>query len=201
MRDSVVCVDLDHTLIEYVTPFWTVVSQLLQVENPGPPKEHDVTVAYPGEFARLCMCLFKSDWYMNETAKPIPYTSSFLSWLKDRGNTVIVVTARMPEVRQGTHGMLFDHFENLIDEVRFVDIYKDKSHLVRELGCDLWIDDKYDDTKRVMDLGIPSVLVNRPWNKHNRHIPYVNNIVQVIENWRSILRGGKEYGERIKGQR
>ncbi len=65
-------------------------------------------------------------------------------------------------------------------------LHADKSEICKQLGLDFLIEDSLRNAVEVMEAGIPTTLISRPWNKQELLPPYLrrtrwSNIQQVIK--------------------
>lgn len=100
---------------------------------------------------------------------------------KDVGHSIIIITARAPEIREGTRQMVSRLFP-MIDKLLFVGIDESKRDLMVSEKLDMWIDDAPHGIQQALDLGIkPYLIHNKYTKKYNSNILGLDvNPVKVI---------------------
>ncbi|NCN51752.1 hypothetical protein GW931_01955 [archaeon] len=96
------------------------------------------------------------------------------------------ITARPPSRKELTQEFFLNHF-GLKEKIYFLggassSNLKTKGEMGNFLGIDLMIDDHLTNLKSCLNYGIPSFLMDRPWNKEEE----IKGIKRV-KNWREIL--------------
>jgi len=96
------------------------------------------------------------------------------------------ITARPPKRKSSTKEFFSTHFGNagklyFLGDSSFPQL-KNKGEVCKYLGIDLMIDDSLENLKSCLSLGIPSFLIDRPWNNFEE----IEGIKRV-KNWEEIL--------------
>jgi uncharacterized HAD superfamily protein len=84
-----------------------------------------------------------------------------------QGYRLVVVTARKPDHSRQTADLIERLFPNLIADVCFVGLHREKLPTLRAIGASVFVEDHPRHFQEAADAGIPSILFgDHPWNRH-----------------------------------
>ncbi len=121
-----------------------------------------------------------------------------LTWLKQQGYELVIVTAREDILVDVTNVWLEEHFDGLFTDIRYAgvwdknsDYFATKAELCMNLGVDFLIDDQLTHCSEAAKCGVVSLLYgDYPWNKSQHNLP--RGVERVLD-WTAV----KEFfGER-----
>lgn len=130
-----------------------------------------------------------SDFYQSQGHKdilPIKDAVEVVKNLKDECK-LYIVTARHEEIRGETLGLVEKHFPNIFEDVYFTNQYSDtgvkrtKGEICREIGVEIFVDDSVHNAHNIIDVGIPVLLFDTPWNQVE-----VNEPIKRVFSWKEI---------------
>jgi len=85
---------------------------------------------------------------------------------------LVIITARSEEVRPQTEQWIAQHLPPVFDSVHFLGLYskngsskKTKGDICKELGLDVFIDDSIEFASTCDAMGIPTLILDAPWNR------------------------------------
>lgn len=119
---------------------------------------------------------------------PVPGSQEVLSeWVKE--HQLIIITARPDVLVKQTNNWIEKYFPFEFKEVIFTGQFGSnhkgkklkKSDLCLELGIDVMIEDSPMHAENIANIGIPSVLLDHPWNQN-----YDNSLVTRVNKWEEI---------------
>lgn len=90
-----------------------------------------------------------------------------LKAMKDAGNSIVVVTARNPDLKECSKTMIQRDFGGLIDKVYVVGLDQNKTPLLKKIGVELWIDDAPHQVLDTHEAGIKTVMISNDATKYN----------------------------------
>lgn len=90
-----------------------------------------------------------------------------LKAMKDAGNSIVVVTARNPDLKECSETMIQRDFGGLIDKVYVVGLDQNKTPLLKKIGVELWIDDAPHQVLATHEAGIKTVMISNDATKYN----------------------------------
>jgi phosphoglycolate phosphatase-like HAD superfamily hydrolase len=108
---------------------------------------------------------------------PLEGVKETLKAMRDAGNQIVVVTARIPELDECSRAMLRRDFEGLIDEVFVVGLDQNKTPLLKDIGVGLWIDDAPHQVLSTKKAGIKTVMISNNSTKYNWHVRMERGII------------------------
>ena len=94
------------------------------------------------------------------------------------------------------HALTLDFFKNhglVPDDLQVLDLHESKLDVIRRYGnVALCVDDHAGHVDSFVKAGFPSLLVDRPWNRHFHHFDRVFDLQDVIQRipFRSMDMGG-----------
>ncbi len=159
--------DLDYTLGTPRVDFWKLAAENLGLKDVEPFTKWGFP-EYPDALAEECNRLFKMNWYMNDLLYFNVQASHVVSQLCMAGHEVFVITARVPEVREGTEARIRRTFGNMISRVLYADPNYSKMAEFLENKLDVWVDDKQKDLHVAAERNIKVIGMKQPWNR----LPY-----------------------------
>lgn len=131
----VICVDLDGVLIGL---------KAISLASDGVLGESDATdykmTCFSEELRQAIFSHFHNPKTMCEDVKVLEGVIETLSEWVYQGHKVYIVTARSEVIRKETRVMVANSFP-MVTGLKFVNIDEDKNRVLRELRCDLFIDD------------------------------------------------------------
>lgn len=84
-----------------------------------------------------------------------------------QGHRLIIVTARKPDHSRQTADLVERLFPNVITDVCFVGLQREKLPTLQAIGANVFIEDHPRHFQEAANAGIPSVLFgDHPWNRH-----------------------------------
>lgn len=173
--------DLDYTLGKPRVDFWELAAENLGLKDVKPFTKWGFP-EYPFFLSEECNRLFKMNWYMNDLLYFDLHATSVVSQLCMAGHQVYVITARHPEVREGTESRIRRTFGNMVTRVLYADPNYSKVNEFIENKIDIWVDDKQKDLHLATTRGIKVIGMKRPWNR----LPYDEKTDHLIH-WVSSL--------------
>lgn len=106
---------------------------------------------------------------------PIRWAISWVDSLKQAWKKLIALTGRADDARKVTTNLIDTHYQWQFDHILFsnhdvVEKKKQKSQVAKENGIGLMIEDNIHYAIELARNGIPTILLDRPWN-HDARIP------------------------------
>ena len=131
--------------------------------------------------AELCLRLSADPAFAGRLA-PMPQMAEALRVLHLAGYRLHIVTARPLAVRSATRRWLARHgVSSYVRSIECVDRPQDKLAVVRELGCDAFVEDNHTTAEALGQAGVRSYLLDAPYNqlpaRHSRR----------VRDWRELL--------------
>ncbi len=129
----------------------------------------------------LCVRLSADPAFAGRLA-PMPQMADALRLLHLAGYRLHIVTARPLAVRNATRRWLARHgVSSYVRSIECVDRPQDKLAVVRELGCDTFVEDNHTTAETLGQAGLRSYLLDAPYNqlpaRHSRR----------VRNWHELL--------------
>jgi uncharacterized HAD superfamily protein len=113
----------------------------------------------------LCLRLSADPAFAGRLA-PMPQMAEALRLLHLAGYRLHIVTARPQAVRNATRRWLARHgVSNYVSSIECVDRPQDKLAVVRELGCDTFVEDNFNTAETLGQAGVRSYLLDAPYNQ------------------------------------
>lgn len=110
-----------------------------------------------------------------------------LNRLKKR-NEFFIITGRPHSQRTKTEKTVDFHFPNIFNEIHFTDFFSKrgnaltKADICQSLTIDIFVEDNHKWAHQVAEKGIPTILMNKPWNQE----PITHSNVTRVHNWKEI---------------
>ncbi len=143
---------------------------------------------------------FNSNYAKN--IKPIEGVSDGISWLKQSGHNLFVITSR-PDCFESISIKWFDGnieggskaFDSIHhvascdqDSEKYLKVdHRSKESVIKDLSLDVYIDDHHKKLAGISEMGVITILFTRTWNKDKELLPNMyradswNDIVRIIE--------------------
>lgn len=163
--------DLDHTLIDFVIPWWKIAAEYANRINGNQnvldeqPSEYSKEI-YNKAYSQKIDELWRSNWYMVDLAYFKNGVSNMLMNIKSftRVKEIYLVTSRYTEVQCRTSEFINKtHIRSLIDGLVFSD--GDKLQFLKDAKIDVFIDDNPKEIENAVSAGILSCVFEQNWNK------------------------------------
>jgi phosphoglycolate phosphatase-like HAD superfamily hydrolase len=163
----IIGIDLDGTLIE--TNATILAARELGYEF----SQKDVTrwdyKDFPEDMRAKVHEYFRHPKFMADDAVAIEGAQDKVRQWAAAGHTVILVTARVEEIREATIRMMERLFPEITD-INFVDFNQSKVMVMQEKKMEAWVDDAPHGVTDSMDIGMPTYLVSNNYTKYNWHV-------------------------------
>jgi len=158
-------IDLDGTLIEFLTGFKKQIAMDFKIKEKDLPQQIDYFWSnFPQEFKNRVEELIEDPYFMGpENIITDIYTIDALLHFKEEGHKIIVITARSEKIRKQTEEIINRFFPNLIDKLILVKNVTDKKEKMIEEKINYWIDDAPHGCTISIELGLPTFLL---YNKY-----------------------------------
>lgn len=128
--------------------------------------------------------MFSSPDYLK--MKPVDGAKEWLERLKKGDNKLILITGRSDIRREKTIEWLERYWLDLFDDYIFAnentDQAKSKSEICLENGVELMIEDRISICQELAGVGIPSFLIDCPWNQWE-----VEDLIRRVKSWNEIM--------------
>lgn len=167
-----IALDMDEVLCSLVEPVLCNRNFPLKYEQITNYNLREITDYTKEEAVKLFMDLILEDFQKNhKILTPLQYTVETVRRLKEIADKIYVVTARPEILKDYTLSWFEKYFENLIDDVVFMNKTLDvkvwnKWDKLKELWIDLFVDDNLENVIWAVDAWIEKVfLVDKPWNQ------------------------------------
>lgn len=162
-----ICIDFDDTLIySKITKY---ASEILHYKF----TRKDILTwdlePFPKDLKELIYKMFKWNFYMNETIKPIKGSQEKVNEWISKGHNVYIITARCPEIRTETIDKVNELFPN-ITGLRFVGLNESKIGILKDLKADVWIDDAPHGITDSLFANISTIMICNEYTKYNWHL-------------------------------
>lgn len=160
---ATICVDLDGVLIG-----------LKAVDLASNFKHSEVDIidyglqCFSEDLRQLIFSHFHNPETMCRNVKVLEGVVETLSRWKSLGHQIFIVTARSEVIRKETVEMVNSLFP-MVDGIRFVNIDESKNGVLRELGCDLFIDDAPHNLEAARGEFLV-VMISNKYTKYNHHL-------------------------------
>lgn len=142
---------------------------------------------------------FFDTYYKNvlEECSPMPNAAETITKLKDEGNEILFITARLTQIKNcDTENITIKTLkDNNIPYDKLIINASDKLKFCMENGIEIFIEDSYDKCKQLEENGIKTYLMT---TKMNENIDAGN--IERVKNWNEIYQKAKSYIERIEGE-
>jgi len=101
---------------------------------------------------------------------------------------MVVITLRPPSTEEETRKWFDIYFPNIFEDIfflggRFSKKPRSKGEVCKEIGVDVFVDDHIKYIKSVSEVGIPSLLFDRPWNRNEGLPPLTTRVF----GWKNVL--------------
>jgi uncharacterized HAD superfamily protein len=113
---------------------------------------------------------FHSPYWMCKRAKPFKGAYLKLREWKDKGNEIILITARDKEIREETKRFVRKNFPRIFNKIIFVNKGERKKNIFIKERIDIWIDDNPEDCKAAVDLGIKTYMISNEDTFYNHYL-------------------------------
>lgn len=141
---------------------------------------------FPEKFRKEIFKRFSSKKYMCDERykKPVKDAKKKLYEWRDAGHKLILITARVREIRLETKKLINKYFPKF-DKTIFVNMGKPKKHIFKREGLTHWIDDNGEDCRSAVDMGIKTYLISNENTKYNwnmrkyKNINVVDSIIKI----------------------
>lgn len=134
---------------------------------------------------------FYTTGYFRRT-QPVPEAVQSIEVLS-RNHELTVITGRTESVIEPTLRWIDEHFSGKFTGVHFTNHYalsgrpeRAKSAICQELGVQLLIEDALDHAMGCVQLGVPVLLFDRPWNRAGIPGELERNVTRVFS-WQEII--------------
>ena len=185
--------DLDYTLGKPRVDFWTLASENLRMGRVEPFTKWGFP-EYPNALAEECNRLFRMNWYMNDLLYFHLEATNVVSQLCMAGHQVFIITARHPEVREGTEARVRRAFGSMVTRVLYADPNYSKMQEFLDNQIDIWVDDRQKDLHVAAERGIKVIGMRQPWNR----LPY-NEKTDHLVHWVDGLQEAYNHMRMIPG--
>ncbi|PTX58422.1 hypothetical protein C8P63_1169 [Melghirimyces profundicolus] len=130
-------------------------------------------------------------------AVPLENAAPVLRDLKDKGHQIFFITARpgIPRVVRVTKDWLVKHGFPYDGENLFMNS-RDKAKVAKKLGVELFFEDAPQHLDRLMEAGVPTVVMDAVYNRHYEGLPRITRWEEAYE-W--VERREKEPAEKSRG--
>jgi uncharacterized HAD superfamily protein len=181
-RDAVIGIDCDGVLASD-----RLLWQVMRKRYPAaiPARYEDLSgYDWPrvtDDTTELCLRLSADPAFAGRLA-PMPQMAEALRLLHLAGYHLHIVTARPLAVRNATRRWLGRHgVSSYVHSIECVDRPQDKLAVVRELGCDAFVEDNHTTAEALGQAGVRSYLLDAPYNQMpTRHS-------QRVRDWQELL--------------
>jgi 5'(3')-deoxyribonucleotidase len=196
--------DLDETLaatMQGLIFYAHGIGELKHIQTVSDIKKHDASWLRNDMTREESIKLW--EWYGQSTMEPhlvssIDRSHDCVRQLFEQWKRLSIVTARSNEVLwkvERTHNWIKTHFPFIAeDDIHFVNHFSSdalpKSHLCKELGITLMIDDALENAYDLCHAGIGCILLEKPWN---RDIEYDHPLLYRVKDW-NILSQALQHG-------
>lgn len=166
-----VCFDLDHTLVDFVVPWWVIANENAGLKLPreewhnGPAEWIDGKSFKAPGFQEECNKLFASEWFMIGASRLKRGAYPLLQYLAGNGHNIYIVTARHTVVRDATRDWVLQTLYPFIEDVVFTEHKAPKLPVLKQLNARFWVDDKISDVLDANAEGIKTFICDAPWNR------------------------------------
>jgi len=125
----------------------------------------------------------------------------WLPRLAEKGWMITAITSFStdPYLQRGRRNNLIREFGDIFTDVICTGFTGGKESYLKEWKNQRlwWIEDKASNAREGLNVGLKPILLNRPWNKEEPNIPYVNNWYEIYS---MIIKDNEEYvRNKLKG--
>lgn len=184
-----ICVDIDGTITD---PFYWIekanefFGKSIKPEEVNTYHIHEL-YNVPLEASRKCYAVHGKEMHLN--AKMRKGANIYLKKLAVFHH-VFYITARMQQMDEVTH-QWFKKNEIPLTEIFFLGSH-DKLNKAKALGCDIFIEDRYENAIQLSEAGIKVLLVDCKYNRKK-----LNDHIKRVQSWQEIYEEIEKYQKAV----
>lgn len=125
---------------------------------------------------------------MHYDALPLPGSVAGIKKLKEN-HILYIISAKPESLREKTEEWIAKYFPNMFEKIIFTRLLFDpekqkKSEVCKKLGIEVFVDDAVHNTHDISEAGIPTLLLDMPWNRNHTKLP---PLVTRVFSWEEIV--------------